>query len=105
MINYRISPNGTLLETKSGKKCMKNNNCLSELILTNIRLSDSGIYKLSTCTGTQSKDIAVTLFVEGELKYDIFLKSINSESCVYNLYFRKTKSFIHERFKLNSIIL
>lgn len=64
---YRKGPSGQLLQTKSDKTCVENKNCLSELIVTNVQLPDSGAYTLATYTGAESKEIKVTLFVEGDV--------------------------------------
>lgn len=72
MFNYRIHPSGKSLESKLEKARVKNN-YLSKLIITNVQLFDSGIYRLAVNNGVLSKEIEVTLFVEGKIKIKICL--------------------------------
>lgn len=81
---YRRCSSGRVLKTNSALICSKgNNNCQSELIVTDLRLSKSGDYTLAQCNGFGSKEIKVTLFVEGKVKINVLNNII---SCNYNTF-------------------
>lgn len=61
----RIGPNAKPLETQSKKTDVKNDASSSKLVIRDLQLSDSGIYKLTVHNGVKSKEIYVSLFVEG----------------------------------------
>lgn len=62
---YRRDPNGEKIEMNSEKAFVKNYDTLSRLVIKNIQISDSGIYRLFAENGVHKKNISVALLVKG----------------------------------------